>query len=29
MLPRTELKRIRDELLEAYLPLEENGEEER
>ena len=27
MLPRTELKRIRDELLEAYLPLEENGEE--
>lgn len=27
MLPRTELKRIRSELLEAYLPLEENGEE--
>ena len=29
MLPRTELKRIRSELLEAYLPLEENGEEAR
>lgn len=27
MLPRTELKRIRDELLEAYLPLDDNGEE--
>ncbi len=26
MLPRTELKRIRSELLEAYLPLPENGE---